>query len=123
MQREPAEEEGQHHSDDDPKGSLGTTSTTAVHSSVCFFVHYDVTDDDDHEGEDEAHNETVAGENPAGRHTSLRLTLPLLLTRLGMLGVHKLWDAAYQGQTPHGNTRKDGLFRLSFVLAPHWSGY
>ena len=117
MQREPAQEEAQHHSKDDTQCSLGA-GPTSVQAPLCSPVHHQVTDHNDQEREEESHDEAEGGDDPGAEHSVDCQTLSLVFTCFDLLGVDKLRDAADQGQEPDGNAPTDGPLGSSVVLAP-----
>lgn len=74
MQREPAQEEAQHHGEDDPDRPLGA----APGEPPGLLVDHPVAADDHQEGDEEAHQEAVGGDEAGAGVGVDRQALPLL---------------------------------------------
>ncbi|KAF3848222.1 hypothetical protein F7725_021250 [Dissostichus mawsoni] len=118
VQRQPAQEEAQHHHNDDPQRPLGP-GPTPRDPALRPAVNHQVTGHDHQEGEQESNQEAVGDDKPGAEVRVHRDALSLLLTRLDLLGVDKLGDAADQRQNPHSHTAQSSLFGTPFVLTPH----
>lgn len=120
VQREPAQEEAEHHSHDDPQCALGPGATPSQ-PPLRPAVHHQMAHQDHQEREDEPHEEAEGSDRPDAVFGVGHHTLSLVQACVDLRSVNKLGDAADQGQDPHSGASKGSHARSPVVLTPDGS--